>query len=112
MRMLQQDVEGLAQADINIHALLLSTELAMSSWKAIRLIQHDYPSVNSWGLLTKMFLYFVCLLFAKIIYSINISIDKMRVIGFVAPWILLPNLFQTFPLIVLALPRLVNVTLQ
>lgn len=51
-------------------------------------------------------------MFAKIIYSINISIDKMRVIGFVAPWILLPNRFQTFPLIVLALPRLVNVTLQ
>lgn len=93
LRMLQAAVESLAQAKINyIHCLPLSTELHMSSWKAIRLIQHYYPFGSSWQLLTKMFLYFVCLvMFAKIIYSISIPRDKMRVTGFEPFWILFPD---------------------
>lgn len=93
LRMLQEAVESLAQAEINnIHALPLSTELAMTSWKTLRLIKHYYPFGNSWQLLTKMFLYFVCLvMFAKIIYSISIPRGKMRVTSFEASWTLFPD---------------------
>lgn len=76
----------------NIHALSQSTEVAMSSWKAIKLIQHDFTSGNSWQLLTKLFLYSVCLvMFGKIIYSTSIPKDKVRVTGFEASWILSPD---------------------